>query len=475
MKKYTIIGVAFVASVFLMSCSNWLDVKPKKAVEEKELFSNEIGFKEALTGIYIKIASTDLYARNLTYGFLDILGQRYQPSGSSEDTYPFQDPLYYTFPSTRTEEMTQTIWKGMYNVIANINNLLSWIDKNKQVFTTPSYYEIIKGEALGLRAFLHFDLLRMYGPVYKENPEALSISYRSTFTRNPNELLPAKAVADSIVRDLKQAELLLKDSDPLLFDFPQSEYAEEEMQGDRFLVYRHKRMNLYAVKATLARVCLYAQQPGEAVKYAQEVVGSKFFGLISDNTKDRIFSKEILFSIYVDKFADQVSTELTSNGSYMITDQSFLNEIFDVTHDGGNDIRMREGVGFDVDLFSAVFRKYVQEGMWASTEGTIPLIRLPEMYYILAECTEDDKTSAGYLNMVRDARGLDETAYTTPDKKLNEIEKEYRKEFYGEGQLFFFYKRNFYKEFLHCPLPVVAEKNYRFNFPENEDLFGKTK
>ena len=76
MKKYI---VSICLGMFLFSsCSNWLDVKPKTTVEEEEVFSRELGFKEALTGVYIKMASTDLYARNLSYGFLDILGQRYQ-------------------------------------------------------------------------------------------------------------------------------------------------------------------------------------------------------------------------------------------------------------------------------------------------------------------------------------------------------------------------------------------------------------
>lgn len=42
---------------------------------------------------------------------------------------------------------------------------------NREVITTPGYYEIMKGEALGLRAFLHFDLLRMFGPVFAMEPQ----------------------------------------------------------------------------------------------------------------------------------------------------------------------------------------------------------------------------------------------------------------------------------------------------------------
>ena len=97
------------------------------------------------------------------------------------------------------------------------------------------------------------------------------------------------------------------------------------------------------------------------------------------------------------------------------------------------------------------------------------------MYYILAECEDDDDLSADYLNKVREMRGIDGTSYkNNAGKKLTEIEKEYRKELYGEGQLFYFYKRNFYTSFLHCPVAQMTEKNYMFSLPENEQLFGKT-
>ena len=110
MKKY-IVSICL-SALFFSSCSNWLDVKPKTTVEEEEVFSNELGFKEALTGIYIKMTSTDLYARNLSYGFLDVLGQRYQ----IKNTTDYQDELWYTFPSTHTESYTEKIWSEMYTV-----------------------------------------------------------------------------------------------------------------------------------------------------------------------------------------------------------------------------------------------------------------------------------------------------------------------------------------------------------------------
>ena len=62
---------------------------------------------------------------------------------------------------------------------------------NREVITTPGYYEIMKGEALGLRAFLHFDLLRMFGPVFAMEPQGKAIPYRTVFSNEPTPVLPA--------------------------------------------------------------------------------------------------------------------------------------------------------------------------------------------------------------------------------------------------------------------------------------------
>lgn len=44
-------------------------------------------------------------------------------------------------------------------------NILDHIHADNGVLLTPGMYEIIRGECLALRAFLHFDLMRLFGPV----------------------------------------------------------------------------------------------------------------------------------------------------------------------------------------------------------------------------------------------------------------------------------------------------------------------
>ena len=462
--KKNIVCICFSLLLF-SACSDWLNVEPKTTVKEEEVFGRELGFKEALTGAYIKMASTDLYARNLTFGFMDILGGRYTQKTEQKD--------YYTFapdPSSTAESYSRSIWSSMYNIIANLNNMLYYCDKNKRVFTTASYYEIIKGEALGLRAFLHFDLLRMYGPIYKDKPTAKRIAYRTEFNKDAKAMQPSNVVIDSIIADLKKAETLLTGTDPLRFDFPISTVEENKMEGDRFLVYRHKRMNLYAVKAMLARVHLYAGNYTEAAKYAREVIDSKQFEL-SGNANDIQRSKEIIFSVYIDKF-DQVVDNMMTVTTYTI-DNDVFNEIFDVANDGTNDFRVREGVSFENATSGKRILKYKQENVWPSLQNTVVLIRLSEMYYILAECAGTPEEASGYLNSVREMRGIDPVNCTSQNVQ-SEIEEEYRKEFYGEGQVFFYYKRLGRSTFVNCPLQNMSENNYMFCWPENEILFGYT-
>ena len=186
-------AILFLPLLMLVSCTEWLDVQPKTSVEEEDLFSTEYGFKDALTGFYLKMAKTELYAQTMTYYYLDMLAGLYDndPDGVL-DTSPSS---VYTYDGTYQSTVI-SIYSSLYNVIANINNFLKFVDQNKDVIKTADYYETMKGEALGLRAFLHFDLLRLYGPVYKDNPEGAAVPYRTKFDNIATPILPASEVLD---------------------------------------------------------------------------------------------------------------------------------------------------------------------------------------------------------------------------------------------------------------------------------------
>ena len=54
--------------------------------------------------------------------------------------------------------MIDQVYTDFYNTIVNINNLLDFVDNG---VLSEDMYNLIKGEALGLRAFCHLELLRI--------------------------------------------------------------------------------------------------------------------------------------------------------------------------------------------------------------------------------------------------------------------------------------------------------------------------
>jgi hypothetical protein len=74
-----------------------------------------------------------------------------------------------------------------------------------------------------------------------------------------------------------------------------------------------------------------------------------------------------------------------------------------------------------------------------------PAIRLSEMYYIAAEASFDANPAKAleYYNTIRSKRGIGDAVSNISDKQsfIDLLVLEARKEFYGESQMFFMYKR----------------------------------
>lgn len=481
MKKCLLYSLLVLMASGICGCQSWLDIKPKTSINEEDLFQSESGFEDVLTGFYIKMGGEGLYGSTLTFTFMDRLAQRYEVDAVNDahKMYDFKE---------NQRGQTDNIYLKMYSLIANVNNFLAYLEKNRPVIETPGYYELMKGEALGLRGFLHFELLRMFGPVYSRNPEAQSIPYRTTFDKVATPRLTAREVTEKLLKDLQEAEELLKDADPQIFD----EAPNDEVPNP-FLIMRQLRMNIYAVKAVTARVYLY--RGGEedkrlALQYAREVVESEKFELHQTTSGSPILFREHIFALNVyelNKITD-VFFNNQSISSMWYTTATTLDKVYEQDGAGDGDFRFYAFKGIDAGS-KFVTTKYDQKNYQTDYSGKdlIPLIRLPEMYYIMSECAPDPEESARYLNVVRSQRSIAQEIQVSaeydrpyedgydPDKtfRTNELLKEYMKEFYAEGQLFYFYKRWFYKRFLNCPLEKgMTAENYIFQVPDAELIFG---
>ena len=165
LKSIRMVCVALLV-VVMSSCDSWLDLKPIDKVLEDQLYETEEGFKQALTGVYVELNQGTLYGGDLMFRMVEILAQRYNLGSIGS----YKEWVAYNYGDDDVKKSIDGLWQKMYSLIMNCNKLLENADLRKEVFTGDNY-NIIYGEALALRAMLHFDLFRLFGPVYKTNPK----------------------------------------------------------------------------------------------------------------------------------------------------------------------------------------------------------------------------------------------------------------------------------------------------------------
>lgn len=201
--KKIILACSWIILMMMSACSDWVDVSPNTDVKSEDLFTSESGFKSALIGIYGRMTDQSLYGGHMTFNFMEKLVQRYDNNNDSDDV---RAKIYDYKNQSDPKNTLASIWSAMYQDIANINSLLTYLETNGHYITTEGYWEMIKGEALGLRAFHYFDLLRMWGPIYAQDSTAKAVPFRDKFNSDKVAPMAANELAHKILDDLIEAE-----------------------------------------------------------------------------------------------------------------------------------------------------------------------------------------------------------------------------------------------------------------------------
>ena len=466
--KAKIIAITALLGFGLSSCSDWLDVKMQDQVMENTLFSNYSGYLSALNGVYISMNS--LYSTDYTISGLDVMAQYYNvTANNNHDQKLFSS---YSYTDAAFEEPNNAIWSKAYGIIADLNVIIERCNGDNPL--TAKQRAIILGEALALRGYLHLDLLRLYGPIYSENPTAECIPYQTTSSREIQPLLPANEVLNRVITDLKDGAALLKDYDPIITEGVQNVEIVDDGFSSYDMSLRQLRMNYYAVQALLARAYLWQGNNTEAYNIAKNEIIDKITtdGLVvfpwttraqvtSETAPDRIFSSEVFFSLYNSKRYDMVQAtffaetlnstkkRLTFYGENMTTKTKIT-----TFYDDENDLRktMWEVVDptdeekaaasiWSPATTSLVLTKY-KDFRGKGNEVyryMIPLIRLGEVYLIAAEAASTETEGRTFLNTLRQHRDCQNIAEDADFSRALTFET--AREFIGEGQLFYFYKR----------------------------------
>ncbi|MBK5721826.1 RagB/SusD family nutrient uptake outer membrane protein [Dysgonomonas sp. Marseille-P4677] len=537
---YILIGMTIIS---MSSCKDWLSESPSSQLTSEELYETESGFREALIGIYIKMASEDLYAKKMTWHFADLLAIPYVKNNSTSSE-PYYIVRHVYSANSVKEKYINPIWNESYQTIANINNALKNVENQSNVLNAKSK-KLIKGELLGLRAYIHLDLMRMFGYGNLSNRAdyemRLTIPYVTVYSKELTPQLPYNETMSLVIKDIKEALSNLED-DPVRNLHPSSYYDDINIDG--FWDNRDRRLNYYAVQALLARAYMWEGSNAgleEAFKIASDLTKEEgtaykwitYSDISSTNLTlvDRTFGVEHLFALDVYSLKAIFNPYMidpeqdTYNMVSYIARKDFEESIFESGYWGksgyyyapnhpeadasgliplsllgsGNPIA---GIGeadyrlkyhFEFSSSSSMgnvyyLKKYYQPENYNDVnyrKNRIPLLKISEMYYILAEYYihhNNESKALDILDQVRFHRGLEKKI----DPRLivsvqSELTKEYIREFSGEGQLFYYYKR------LNILDPTDygisggyrGIENYGFNddiflipYPDDEILYG---
>lgn len=434
-----------ILAVSLTSCEKWLGVKPSDRIIEDNVFNTESGILSSLNGVYNDLLKSDLYGLALSSEFIEILAQQYSVRSANAN---WTEVSNYSYTGSYTKSRLERTWDASYKSILNCNKIIENTEKNQDKFSQQTF-KLVLGESIALRSFLHFDMLRLFGPIYKAAKTAKSIPYVDQVSVSASPLLSAEDAVKSIIADLDRAQELLMEVDPIIEGGPLNSVIEGTENTLRF---RSLRFNYYAVLALKARVYLYAGDNMNALKYAKLIIEdpqiASFFPFVSHTeilsnvtNPDRVFSTEIIFGMYNTGrntlFQNYFNPDAASANNLLIPRPGNIAALFAGEESDYRNFPIWKNSNLEAN---AMYTMKLRSGDNATLyrNNIMPLIRLGEMYLIAAETETDSQKAYTYLNKLRNQRGLLDVS----DNLANRVKNEYIKEFYGEGQLFFYYKRN---------------------------------
>ena len=488
MKGKFAISALLCLTISVSSCSDWLEAVSSTQFQEKDMFNSREGFQDALTGVYLGMGES---ISGVTFATLDLLVYPY---------LPFNPPYSYLQAheyNSVNANYYDAIWSYYYNVIANVNIILSHMEEAKEYLSCDKEWKLYYGELLGLRAYTHFDLMRVFGLAHPSegNLSKLTVPFQLSFAKDaPKQLTYEKAL-----------ELLNEDLDAAigyLSEDPVRGIEDEEFQEvanfEGYWNYRSLHFNYYAALALKARIAQWYGDYDTAKDYATRVISEAFDkgavswvncenllapGAISE--KDWSFSTEHLFALEIQGLYDIAQTlfginAITSEHVFKVPEAIVKSQLYPDADNygqlsGSEDVR---GTAFQLRYFgsSYVCYKLYSEGTSPQAyRNKMPRIKVSEMYYILAECAireGDNELALSYLNTVRKARNIQADLPSTADA-LDVLNKEYYREFLNEGQLFFWLKhigvdKNFASDYI-----VFTEDNLILPYPTDELTYGR--
>ena len=417
-------AILFVVSMTsLAGCKKFVEAEPPKSqLLGEQIFEEASTAVAALAGVYVQMRDNDNgMLCGQSWGMPIYMAQyadeliNYSNRGQNYGENFFKNVLFVD------SEDIYSLWNVAYNQIYNVNAIIEGVEKSVKL--TDSEKLQLKGEALFIRALLHFYLLNLYGDV----PYVSSTDY--LVNRNLSRL-PTETVYEHILTDLKNAEAFLGEN------YPSAERV---------------RPNKYVVRALMARVYLYKKDWLNAEAMATAVIDHNSTYQLSSNLGD-VFLKGSAGTIWA--FKPNLEGSNTDEGFTNILlyspvpySRSISPSLLDAFEPG--DQRRDEWIGSysegsDTWYFPYKYKQRGNTGTGINREYPV-ILRLEEQYLIRAEARAQQENIGGAqqdINMIRNRAGLLDTQASTKTALLEAVLHERQVELFTEyGHRWFDLKR----------------------------------
>ncbi len=240
-------------------CNDFLNVEQKGRTTIPAFLSTPQGLKAGLAGTYNTLYA---YYDNEFLKYPEVTGNMSSMNLSSGSSMLEQ---YNFTPNPGDGTTSYYIWKRMAEAMTNANNIIQYEPAVESAYPTQAAEcKQILGQALLIRAMVHFDMVRVYAQPYNYTADASHIGIPVQIkSPGPDDNLArntVKEVYDQILSDLNQAAQILTD-----------EAATDVHYG-----------SLQAVNAQLSRVYLYMENWQQALTYAQRAIGTQTLAQADD-------------------------------------------------------------------------------------------------------------------------------------------------------------------------------------------------
>jgi hypothetical protein len=412
-----IIALIALICLWLYGCDSFTETDlPKSQLIKTSVFQDVKTATAALSDCYAQMRDYSMITGN-SDGISSLMGNY----ADELAYYGVSDALlqhFYSHTVLPSNSGVSVLWNSGYNQIYAANAIVEGVENSTAI--TGDNRDRLKGEALFIRAFIHFHLLNLFGDI----PYIATTDYK---TNTAVSRQPEAIVYEKIIADLLEAKDLLPET---------------------YTTAQRIRPNKYTAEALLARVYLYAGNWQLAENEASAVINKTALYQWQEDL-DRVFLKDSPATIW--QLHPGVAGLNTIEGRSFIFNstppsiQAVSQGLLDAFETG--DERKNHWLGSisdGTDTYYFPFKYKLDTNTGTSQEYSI-IFRLEEQYLIRAEARAhlNNLTEArDDINKIRQRAGLSDTTVNTSEDLLQAILQERRIELFSEfGHRWFDLKR----------------------------------